>query len=111
MEQESLVQNKVLLLECFVAESKLASFLFDCMGKHASGLDLQETLKARELINNVYGLLQRIKVSADESPPPDKLPVYRPGGVRARDHQYHKDSQVPNGSMSVICWLLVAWFV
>ena len=77
MEQESLVQNKVLLLECFVAESKLAMFLFDCMDKYASGLDLQETLKAKELVNNVYGLLQRIKVSADESPPPDKLPVYR----------------------------------
>jgi hypothetical protein len=76
MQHEEFIQNKVLLLECFVAESKLATFLFDCMDKHGSGLDLHETLKARELVNEVYSLLGKIKTSADEKPPPDKLPVY-----------------------------------
>ena len=81
MQYEEFVQNKVLLLECFVAESKLATFLFNCMDKYGSGLDLQETLKARELVANVYTLLHRIKASADEKPPPDKLPVYPRGGT------------------------------
>ena len=56
------------------------AFLFDCMDKQGSGLDLQETLEARELINNVYGFLHKIKASADAKTPPDGLPVY-PGGV------------------------------
>ena len=76
MQDEELVQARVLLLECFVAESKLATFLFDCMDKYGSGLDLQETLKVKEQIGNVYGLLQRIKSLADKAPPPDKLTVY-----------------------------------
>jgi len=79
MRDESLVQARVLLLECFVAESKLATFLFDCMDKYGSGLDLQETLKAKDQINNIYGLLQRIKSIADKTPPPDKLTVYQGG--------------------------------
>jgi hypothetical protein len=72
MQDESLVQARVLLLECFVAESKLVAFLFDCMNKYGSGFDLQETLEAKEQISNVYGLLQRIKSFADKTPPPDK---------------------------------------
>ena len=77
MQDESLVQARVLLLECFVAESKLATFLFDCMDKYGSGLDLQETLRVKEQINNIYGLLQKIKSIADKTPPPDKLTVYQ----------------------------------
>ncbi len=59
-----------------MAESRLATFLFGCMDKYGSGLDLQETLKAKEQINNIYGLLQKIGSIADKTPPPDKLTVY-----------------------------------
>jgi hypothetical protein len=57
------------------------AFLFDCTDKHGSGLDLQETLKAKELINNVYGFLHKIKASADEKHPPAESPVYSRSGV------------------------------
>ena len=77
-EAHRLIQTKVLLSECFIAEAKLGSFLFECMDKHGTGLTLEETLTAKGFVSKIRQLLARIQDEQDT--PPDKLPVYPIGG-------------------------------
>jgi hypothetical protein len=79
----------------------LLAFTHCAMEKYGSGLELQEILKAKEQINNVYGLLQRIKSIADKTPPPDKLTMY-PGWGTLSLRERSLISTFP-GEVSVTC--------
>jgi hypothetical protein len=75
---QRIAQTKILLSKCFIAEAKLASYLFDCTERHGTGFTLEETLKTKELVGRVTELLDEINTEQDA--PPDKLPVYPIGG-------------------------------
>jgi hypothetical protein len=68
---------KVLLMKCFIAESDLACFLLE--KANSTDLPLDETFKLKHLVEQVKALIHQIQASNDK--PPDKLPVYPPGGV------------------------------
>jgi len=78
-EPTRLVQTKIMLSECFIAEAGFADFLFKCMDNHGTDLTLEEMLRMKELAHKITGLLSKIQVEHDT--PPDKLPVY-PWGCR-----------------------------
>lgn len=75
-EKQCLIETKIDLMECFVVESEIASFLLDFMKKHEPSLDFQETLRLRELFHRAHGIIGKIKADLDKPPPPDKLTVY-----------------------------------
>jgi hypothetical protein len=79
-EQQRMVETRTLLMRCFVAEANFATFLMECMEKHATSLSLDETLKVKQLPSKITDLLKKIQVEQDT--PPDKLPVYLQGAEK-----------------------------
>ena len=77
--QQVIVDTKVLLLKCFVAEERLALFLMQCVNEHGSSFSVEEALSTKQMVASISSLLQEIKASYER--PPDKLPVYLVGGV------------------------------
>jgi hypothetical protein len=73
-EQQRMVETRTLLMRYSIAEANLATFLMECMEKHATNLSLDETLKVKQLASKITHLLKKIQVEQDT--PPDKLPVY-----------------------------------
>jgi len=80
-EADRLVQNKVMLSECFIAEMDFAEFLFKCMDNHGTDLTLEENLKMKDFADKIAVLLSKIQTEQDT--PPDKLPVYPQGGPQS----------------------------
>ena len=74
-EAPRITQTKILLSECFIAEAKLATFLFECMDEHGTDLAFEEMQTIRDLAHKVNELLSKIQIEQDK--PPDKLPVYQ----------------------------------
>jgi hypothetical protein len=73
-ETSRVVQNKVTLSECFIAEMDFAEHLFACLDNHRADLTLEEMLRMKDFANKITRLLS--KVQAEHDTPPDKLPVY-----------------------------------
>lgn len=63
---EHLVQIKVLLTECYVAEGEFTLFLMNCLEKYGSGLPVDETFKAKWFSDRIYTLLTKIKASDEK---------------------------------------------
>lgn len=80
--QQIVVDAKVLLLKCFIAEERLALFLMQCVNKHGSSFSVEEALATKQMVASVSVLLEEIK-APDDKRPPDKLPVYTMGGRHA----------------------------
>jgi hypothetical protein len=68
-----LQQIKVNLFECYIAETKFADFLMESLEKYGSELPIDETFKIKWFSDQIYSLIQKIKIEQDK--PPDKLPV------------------------------------
>jgi hypothetical protein len=74
---QELIDLKVLLKECFIAECELASFLLD--KAKAAEFSIDDSFRLKELSDRVLILIREIQQSDEQ--PPDKLPVYLLGGV------------------------------
>jgi len=81
-ETDRVVQNKLLLSKCFIAEMDFAKLLLECLDNHRTDLTLEELLKVKSVSNKVSALLSQIKAEQDR--PPEDLPVYPIGGSRVQ---------------------------
>jgi hypothetical protein len=73
---QELVDLKVLLKECFIAECELGSFLLD--KAKATDFSVDDHFKLKHLSDRVLCLIREIQQSDER--PPVKLPVYPPRG-------------------------------
>lgn len=76
--RQELIDLKLLLKKCFLAECELGNFLLDKANMRTFSID--DHFKLKDLVDRVNTLIHEIEAS-DERPPPDKLPVYLQGGV------------------------------
>jgi hypothetical protein len=59
-ETNRVVQDKVILSECFIAEMDFAKHLFSCLDNHGTDLTLEEMLKMKDLTDKIARLLSKV---------------------------------------------------
>lgn len=72
---QELIDLKVLLKKCFIAEAELAGFLLEKTRTKTIGLSIDEVFVMKRLTDKVESLIRQIQASDEPDTPPDKLPV------------------------------------
>jgi len=73
--QREVIDLKILAMKCFIAETKLATFLLD--KADSTVLPLDDTFKLKHMVERVRTLIRQLEASEEvDKRPPDKLPVY-----------------------------------
>jgi hypothetical protein len=77
---QELIDLKILLKECFIAECELGSFLLDKANvAKVTEFSVDDHFKLKAMSDRVLRLIHEIQLSDEQ--PPDKLPVYLGEGV------------------------------
>ena len=61
-----MVQKKVGLIECYVAETNFAVFLVDSLEAHGRSLSIDELFKAKDFVTRIHAMLKRIDASDEK---------------------------------------------
>jgi len=77
-ERQLLVQKKVGLIECYVAETDFVTFLADTLEGHSESLSIDEILRAKDFVDRIHSMLNNIEVSDEkyhQNPSDDNVPL------------------------------------
>lgn len=74
-EKQQTIDIKTLLMQCYIAEAKFATYLMRTSERCGSSLQLDDLLQMKDMNDKITTILSKIEASANNSPPPDKLPV------------------------------------